>query len=88
MLAFRFSKLLQLFAVLWTVAHQKGAPLSLGFSMQEYWVGFPPPGHLSNPRIEPAPFMSPTMVDGFFTTAATWEFVASAQSLFPPVFID
>ena len=43
----------QLFATLWTVAHQ--APLSMGFSRQEYWSGlpFPPPGGLSEPRIEP-----------------------------------
>ena len=31
----------QLFATLWTVAHQ--APLSLGFSRQEYWSGLPFP---------------------------------------------
>ena len=34
----------RLFATLWTVAHQ--APLSMGFSRQEYWSGLPysPPG--------------------------------------------
>ena len=39
---------------LWTVAHQ--APLSMGFSRQEYWGGLPcpPPGDLPNPGIEPA----------------------------------
>ena len=31
----------QLFATLWTVAHQ--APLSIGFSRQEYWRGLPCP---------------------------------------------
>ena len=43
----------RLFANLWTVAHQ--APLSLGFSRQEYWSGlpFPSPGDLPNPGIEP-----------------------------------
>ena len=43
----------QLFATLWTVAHQ--APLSMGFSRQEYWSGlpFPSPGDLPNPGIEP-----------------------------------
>ena len=43
----------QLFATLWTVAHQ-AAP-SMGFSRQEYWSGlpFPSPGHLPNPGIEP-----------------------------------
>ena len=41
----------QLFATLWTVALQ--APLSMGFPRQEYWseLPFPPPGDLSNPRI-------------------------------------
>ena len=43
----------ELFATLWAVAHQ--APLSMGFSRQEYWSGlpFPSPGDLSNPGIEP-----------------------------------
>ena len=37
----------------WTVAHQ--APLSMGFSKQEYWSGlpFPSPGDLPDPGIEP-----------------------------------
>ena len=41
------------FATLWTVACQ--APLSMGFSRQEYWSGLPgyPPGALPHPRIEP-----------------------------------
>ena len=40
----RFSRV-QLFATLWTVAHQ--APLSMEFSRQEYWSGLPcpPPGY-------------------------------------------
>ena len=44
---------IQLFATLWTVAHW--APLSLGFSRQEYWSGLPcpSPGDPSNPGIEP-----------------------------------
>ena len=43
----------QLFAALWTVAHQ--APPSMGFSRQEYWSGlpFPFPGDLPDPGIEP-----------------------------------
>ena len=43
----------RLFATLWTVAHQ--APLSMGFSRQEYWSGLPflPPGDLPNPAVEP-----------------------------------
>jgi len=41
------------FATLWTVALQ--APLSMGFSWQEYWSGlpFPSPGDLPNPGIKP-----------------------------------
>ena len=37
----------------WTVTCQ--APLSMGFSNQEYWSGlpFPSPGDLPNPGIEP-----------------------------------
>ena len=37
----------------WTVARQ--APLSMGFSRQEYWSGvpFPPPGDLPDPGIKP-----------------------------------
>ena len=39
----------------WTVAHQ--APLSMGFSRQEYWSGLPFPslGKLLDPGIEPGP---------------------------------
>ena len=48
----------RLFATPWTVAHQ--APLSMGFSGQEYWSGLPcpPPGDLPNPGIDPR---SPTL---------------------------
>ena len=40
----------------WTVARQ--APLSMGFSRQEYWSGLPhpPPGDLPNTGIEPCLF--------------------------------
>ena len=43
----------QLFAALWTEAHQ--APVSMGFSKQEYWSGLPCPlsGDLPNAEIEP-----------------------------------
>ena len=58
---------------LWTGAHQ--APLSLGFSRQEYWSGLPfsSPGDLPDPGIKPATLMSPALAGGFFTTSATWE---------------
>ena len=63
----------RLFATLRTAAHQ--APLSTGFSRQEYWSGLPcpPPGDLSDPGIELAFLMSPALADRFFTTSATWE---------------
>ena len=43
-----------LFVTPWIVAHQ--APLSMGFSRQEYWRGLPlpSPGDLLHPGIEPA----------------------------------
>ena len=43
----------RLFATLWTVARQ--APLSMGFSWQEYWSGLPCPstGDLHHTGIEP-----------------------------------
>ena len=41
------------FLTSWTADHQ--APLSMGFSRQEYWSGLPcpPPRDLPNPGIEP-----------------------------------
>ena len=47
----RFSRV-QLFATLWTIAHQ--APLSRGFSRQKYCSGllFPSPGDLPDPGVE------------------------------------
>ena len=47
-------------ATLWTVAFQ--APLSMGFSRQEYWSGFPcpPPGNLDI-GIKPESLTSPAL---------------------------
>ena len=62
-----------LFVILWTVAHQ--APLSTGFSRQEYWSGLPctPLGDLTDPEIKPTSPASLLQVSciagGFFTTA-------------------
>ena len=55
-----------LFATPRSVAHQ--APLSMGFSRQEYWSAllFPTPGNLPNPGMEP---VSPALAGGFFITA-------------------
>ena len=59
----------QLFVTPWIVARQ--APLSMGFSRHKYWNGVPFPGPLPDPRIKPAPLMSPALAGGFFTTSAT-----------------
>ena len=62
-----------LFATLWTTPCQ--APLSMGFTRQEYWSGlpFPSPGDLPDPGLEPASLTSPALAGGFFTTRAMWE---------------
>ena len=58
---------LRLFGTPWTVAHQ--APLSKGFSRQEYWSGLPFP----SPVMEPASVASPALAGGFFTTVPPWK---------------
>ena len=56
------------FATPWTVARQ--APLSMGFSRQEYWSGLlcPPPGDLPNPGIKPSSSAAPALQVGPLTT--------------------
>ena len=51
------------------------APLSMGFSSQEYWNELlcPPSGDLPSPGIEPVSLKSPALVGRFFTISATWE---------------
>ena len=60
------------------IAHQ--APLSTGFSRQEYWGGlpFPPPGDLPDPGTEP---MSPALAGRFFTITDTWEAPVKSYSV-------
>ena len=64
----------RLFATPWTVAHQ--APLSVGFSMQEYWSELPFPSLViiltqgSNPH---SSHVSPALAGRFFTTSVSWE---------------
>ena len=55
----------QLFAALWTVARQ--APLSMGFSTQEYWRGLPcsPPEDLPDPGSEPSSSVSPALQEDY-----------------------
>ena len=54
-----------------TIAHQ--APLSMGFSSQEYWCGWPSPtlGDLPDPEIKPTSLSSPALAGRFLTTCTT-----------------
>ena len=53
-----------------TAAHQ--APLSMGFSKQEYWSGFsfPSLGDPPNPRNQTVSLASPALVGGFLTNVS------------------
>ena len=65
----------QLFATLWTVAYQ--APLSVGFSRQEYWSGLPCPlpGDLPNPENETSPLASHALyICVCICTWHTWQY--------------
>ena len=69
-----------LFVTLWTIACQ--APLSMGFSRQEYWSGLPcpPPGDLLDPGIKPTSLTSSVLAGGLFTTAPSWSFGVNSVS--------
>ena len=58
----------RLFATLWTLALQ--APLSMRFSMQEYWSGLqsPPSEGLPHPEIQPVSLLSSDWQTIFFLT--------------------
>ena len=62
-----------LLVVLWPVARQ--ATLSMEFSKQGYWSGFPLPtsGDLPDPGIEPTPLkpLASASAGGFLTTCVT-----------------
>ena len=77
----------RLFATPWTVACQ--APLSIGFSRQEYWSGLPCPSSREgschappDPGIKPE---CPALAGGFFTTEPpgkpSFTYAAAAKSL-------
>ena len=57
------------------VDYSRQAPLSMGFSRQEYWSGLLclPPRDLPGPGIEPASLVFPTLAGGFFSTSSIWE---------------
>ena len=60
-------------AIPWTVA--LWSPLSMGFSRQEYWRGFPcpPPRALLDPGIESMSLSSPALANMFFITSTIWK---------------
>ena len=66
-----------LFVTPWTVAHQ--APLSMGFSRQEYWNGlpFPTPGDLPDPGVKPTFPAAPALqLDSLpLSHQASWTFI-------------
>ena len=57
----------------WIAAPQ--APLSLGFSRQEYWSGLPcpSPGDLPDPGIEQESLMSPELAGAFLNPGTSSE---------------
>ena len=66
------------FSCVWlfaTLQRSLPAPLSMGFSRQEYWSELPcsPPGSLLELGIEPVSLMSAALTGAFFTTSTTWE---------------
>ena len=79
----------QLCVTLWTTAHQ--APLSMGFSRQEYWSGLPcpPPGDLPNPGMnlglphcrQNLFCLNCQVIAGLFVTPQTWKATAVALTL-------
>ena len=59
------------------------APLSMGFSRQEYWSGFSCslPGDLPNPGIKPTFVKSLALAGRFFTTTVTWEALCQGKAI-------
>ena len=68
-----------LFVILWTVAHK--APLSRGFSRQEYWSGLPcsPPWYLPDPGIELTSLCPELQADSLLLNF--WESPVDTQAL-------
>ena len=68
-----------LFLTQWTTTHQ--APLSMGFSRQEYWSGLlcPSPEDLPDSGIEPVFLTSPALAGRLFNTSTTTKSYISHQ---------
>ena len=73
-----------LFATLWTIAYQ--APLSIGFSRQEYWSGLPwlPPGDLPDPMMEPHISFVFCIGRQILYHSATWKALSWSPAANPP----
>ena len=71
----------QLFVTPWTVAFQ--APLSMGFSRQEYWSGLPcpSPGDIPDPGMEPECLAASALATGFPSPAPPGEAPTKARRL-------
>ena len=70
----------QLLVALWGIANQ--APLSMGFSRQEWeWVATPSSRGSSGLKDQPMSLTSPALAGGFFTTSSTWEACAPLRAL-------
>ena len=72
-----------LFATPWTVAHQ--APLSRGFSRQEYWSGLPcpPPGDLLDPGTDPE-----SLCLLHWQVGSVWEALSMFVQIQRPLFLE
>ena len=79
-----FTKSCLTVATPWAVAHQ--APLSRGFSRQEYWSGLPfsSPGDLPDPGIEPTSLAlqaDSSLIDGSLRGSLRYVLVSNFCSL-------
>ena len=79
-----------LFSCVWLIVTPRTveeAPVSMGFSRQEYRSGlpFPPPGDISDPGTETSSLPSLSLAGGFFTTSATWGAPNFQRCLLPPI---
>ena len=72
----------RLLATLWTLVCQ--APLSVGFSRQEYWSGSPcpPPGDLPDLGVKPTSLISPALAGEYFATSTTREAPTSITDIY------
>ena len=87
----RFSHV-QLFATLWTIAHQTPPSAEILQARILGWVAMPSSGDLPDLGMEPAALTSPSWVGRLFTTSTTWEVLLSisrkdmSQALLPSAF--